>query len=161
MAESAMGGGASTTGLTAFQKEALAKLQKGSALKDIVGLSDRDIEAIHRIGLNFAEQGKYEQAKPMFQFACLHAHEEPRYWSSLGNCRQMLKEYNEAIDAYMLGFLLDGGNPWPPIHMAVCFLANRDKENAANALSAAEETLADGRRDETARQRIAALRQAL
>ena len=161
MAESVMAGEANEMKLNAFQKAALAKLRAGNAVRDIVGVTTADIETIHRLGLGFMEQGKYEQARPMFQFACLYGHEVPRYWSSLGSCRQQLREYAQAIDAYMLGFLLDSENPWPPINMAVCFLAAKDKANAANALSTAEQTLTNGRADETARQRIAALRQAL
>jgi type III secretion system low calcium response chaperone LcrH/SycD len=159
--EKIMVDGSKAGGLTAFQMGALAKMKEGSAIKDIVGLSAADIETVHRIGTSFAEQGKYDQAEPMFQFACLNDHAQPRYWSSLANCRQMLKKYPEAIDAYALALLLEPTNPWPPTYMAVCSLAMQDKQSAGRALAIAEGVIADGAPNEAARQRIAALRQAL
>ena len=38
-------------------------------------------------------RAKYEQAEPMFQFICMYAHDQARYWMALGNCRQMAKQY--------------------------------------------------------------------
>ena len=60
-----------------------------------------------------------------------------------------------------MGYLLDQNNPWPVIQAAICYLALQDKEQAADALTLAEKTIANSKPNETARQRIAALRQAL
>jgi type III secretion system low calcium response chaperone LcrH/SycD len=147
--------------MTAFQKKALNVLEGGGALKDAVGLTAADVETVHSIGVTFVEQGKYEQAEPMFQFACLHAHTTPRYWASLGNCRQMMRNYVGAVAAFDYGLMLDENDPWAPIHIAVCCLALGNKDGAARALTAAEQAVASGKPDEAVRQRIVALRQAL
>jgi type III secretion system low calcium response chaperone LcrH/SycD len=147
--------------LSSFQKEALATLQAGGTAGDAVGLSAADIETIHRIGLSLLDQGKYEQAQPMFQFACLYAHNERRFWISLGDCRRMLKEYSGAIDAYIMGMIDDSRDPWPLIHVATCFLATNDAASAAAALKMAEQAMAKGTFDELVQQRVSALRQAL
>ena len=148
-------------GLTPEQKKALEILAAGGTLKDIRGLTDQDVETVYGIGFNLYKQGKYAEAEPLFEFACLYSNTDARYWQALGSCRQMLKSYKGAIDAYGFGYLLDSDNPWPVIHTAVCYLALSDKANAKDALSLAEQTIAQAKPDATATQRIAALRQAL
>ena len=82
-------------------------LAGGGTLADLRGLGEQDIETIYSIGFNFYNQAKYAQAEPMFQFACVYSHLERRYWMALGNCRQMAKNYQGAIDAYGFAFMLD------------------------------------------------------
>jgi type III secretion system low calcium response chaperone LcrH/SycD len=149
------------SGLTAEQKAALDIVAKGGTLKDVRGLTDEDIETVYTIGFNLYKQGKYGEAEPLFEFACLYSNVEERYWVALGSCRQMLKNYKAAIDAYGFGYLLDSDNPWPVIHTAVCYLALSDKAQAKDALQLAEQTIAQAKPDAAATQRIAALRQAL
>jgi type III secretion system low calcium response chaperone LcrH/SycD len=147
--------------LTPGQQRAFQVLAGGGTLKDVRGLSQDDVETIYAIGFNLYNQAKYAQAEPMFQFACLYAHTEPRYWMALGNCRQMQKYYQPAIDAYGFAFVLKQEDPWPAIQSALCFLAMQDKVSAGKALDLADQVVAGGKPDETARQRVAALRQAL
>jgi len=146
--------------LSTIQKRAIEVLGGGGTLADVAGLRAEDIETIHAIGENFYNQAQYDQAEPMFQFACFYAHLEPRYWMSLGKCRQMTKNYQGAIDAYAMSHMRDAGNAWPPIQAAICCLALNEKGAAAEALALAESAV-KARPDETARQRILALRQAL
>jgi type III secretion system low calcium response chaperone LcrH/SycD len=148
------------SGLTPLQKKAMEVLGAGGMMKDIRGLSGEEIETVYSIGFNLYNQGKYAQAEPMFQFACFYAHLEPRYWMALGNCRQMLKNYPAAIDAYGFAFMIDIEDPWPTIQTAICYLATGNKELAGDSLTLAENAIKD-KPNETARQRISALRQAL
>lgn len=161
MSESITVGDIELTGITPIQKKALEVLGAGGTLKDIRGLSGEDIETVYSIGFNLYNQAKYQQAEPMFQFACMYAHTEPRYWMALGNCRQMLKSYQPAVDSYGFAFLLNSDDPWPLIQAAICYLAMQNKELAADSLSVADKVVARGPTNETARRRIAALRQAL
>ena len=147
--------------LTPGQARAFQVIADGGTLKDVRGLSDKDIEAIYAVGFNFYNQAKYDQAEPMFQFACMYAHDQARYWMALGNCRQMVKNYQGAIDAYGFAYIQDITNPWSAIQAAICYLALQNKEFAAQSLELAEKTIANNKPDETAKQRIAALRQAL
>ena len=147
--------------LNEFQEKAMEVLAGGGTLADLRGLGEQDIETIYSIGFNFYNQAKYEQAEPMFQFACLYSHLERRYWMALGNCRQMLKNYQGAIDSYGFAFMLDPKDPWPCIQTAVCYLAQGNKELAGESLSLADRAIRNGGGNETARQRIQALRQAL
>jgi type III secretion system low calcium response chaperone LcrH/SycD len=154
-------GGVEVKGLTSFQKKALEVLGSGGSLKDMRGLKSTDIEAVYSIGFGLYNQAKYEQAEPMFQFACLYSHLEPRYWMALGNCRQMGKKYQPAIDAFGFSYMLDPVTPWPAIQTALCYLGMGNKELASESLTLAERTIAANKPDTVASQRIAALRQAL
>jgi type III secretion system low calcium response chaperone LcrH/SycD len=153
-------GEAELTELSPIQKKALEVIGSGGTLADVRGLSAEEIETIYSIGFNLYNQAKYALAEPMFQFACFYSHLEPRYWMALGNCRQMAKNYQAAIDAYGMGYMIDVDDPWPPIQAAICYLGLSDKGQAADALTLAEKSIAR-RSNETARLRIAALRQAL
>jgi type III secretion system low calcium response chaperone LcrH/SycD len=147
--------------LSPTQKKALEVLALGGTLKDLRGLSNDDLETIYSIGYNLYNQSKYDQAEPMFQFACFYGHNEPRYWMALANCRQMQKKYQAAIDAYGFSFMLNIKDPWPSIQAALCYLAMNNKDLARESLDLADKTMQNGAANETARQRVAALRKAL
>jgi type III secretion system low calcium response chaperone LcrH/SycD len=147
--------------LTPGQAHALQVMDQGGTLKDVRGLTGADIETVYAFGYNFYNQAKYEQAEPMFQFACLYQHTESRYWMALGNCRQMAKKYQPAIDAYGFAYALNLEDPWPVIQAAICLLALHNKELAGQALDMADKVIANSKPDDAASQRIAALRHAL
>ena len=161
MSEALVVGDLEVKGLDPVQKKALEVLAAGGTLKDIRGLSKEDIETIYAMGYNFYNQAKYDRAEPMFQFACFYAHNQARYWMALGNCRQMSKKYQGAIDAYGFGYFLDSDDPWPLIQAAVCHLALGNKDAAGEALNLAEKSIESGDPNEAAMQRVKALRQAL
>jgi type III secretion system low calcium response chaperone LcrH/SycD len=161
MAETGILGDLDVSEFSPTQKKALEVLALGGTLKDLRGLSNDDLETIYSIGYNLYNQNKYSQAEPMFQFACFYGHNEPRYWMALGNCRQMQKNYQGAIDSYGFSFMLDIKDPWPLIQAALCYLAMGNKELARDSLDVADKTIQNGPTNETARLRVAALRKAL
>ena len=161
MSESVTVGDLEFSGLTPEQKAALDVLAAGGTLKDLRGLSDEDLEAVYAIGFSLYNQGKYAEAEPLFQFACLYGNTQPHYWLALGNCRLMLTKYEAAIEALGFAYLYDSDNAWPVIQTATCYLALGDKENAKDALELADKTVETSEPDEAVVQRIAVLRQAL
>jgi len=161
MAESNLLGDLDVSGLSPTEIKALEVLAAGGTLKDLRGLDSNDIETVYAIGFNLYDQAKYDQAEPMFQFACLYGHTDPRYWMALGNCRQMAKKYQDAIDAYGFSYMMNIEDPWPSIQAALCFLAMQNKDLAREALDLAAKTIENNKPDAKASQRIQALRQAL
>ena len=161
MAESNLLGDLDLSGLSPAETKAMEVLAAGGTLKDLRGLNNDDIETVYAIGFNLYDQAKYYQAEPMFQFACLYGHTDPRYWMALGNCRQMNKKYQSAIDAYGFSYMLNIEDPWPSIQAAMCFLAMQNKEQAREALDLADKTIKNNKPDAKATQRIVALRQAV
>jgi hypothetical protein len=81
---------------------------------------------------------------------------------ALGRCRQSLKNYRGAIDAYLMGHARDDADPTPLIEAVVCYLALGDKDGAREALALADKTIELAiPEDQAVRQRATALRQAL
>ena len=148
-------------GLTSEQQAALEALASGATPGDVRGLAAEDIEAVYAVGFNLYQARQYERAEPLFAWACLYGMAEPRYWMALGNCRQALKKYKEAIETYGFCFVLDAESPWPALHCAVCHLAMADRDMAKSAVEMAEDVIATGRADAVAQERIVAIRLAL
>jgi type III secretion system low calcium response chaperone LcrH/SycD len=143
------------------KRRVLGVLEAGGTLKDVSGLTRAEVETAHVIGLNLLDQGKYGKAEPLLQFACVYEHTESRYWTALGRCRQSLKNYLGAIDAYLVGHGWNDTDPTPVVEAAVCYLALGDKDSAREALVLADKAIELATPDEAVRQRVAALRQAL
>jgi type III secretion system low calcium response chaperone LcrH/SycD len=161
MSEAVQVGDIEFSGLTPDQKAALDVLAAGGRLRDLRGLSDRDLEVVYAVGFNLYNQSKYAEAEPLFQFACLYGNTQPRYWLALGNCRLGLKKYEAAIYAFGFAYLHDSDDAWPVLQTATCYLALGDREKANDALELADKTIETSGPDEAVLQRIAVLRQAL
>jgi type III secretion system low calcium response chaperone LcrH/SycD len=142
------------------ERRVLAVLEAGGTLKDVAGLTRADVETAYVVGVGMLDQAKYGKAEPLLQFACMYEHTEPRYWMALGRCRQALKNYRGAINAYVAGHAWDDSDPMPVVQAAVCYLALGDKDGAREALALADK-IELATPDEALRQRITALRQAL
>jgi type III secretion system low calcium response chaperone LcrH/SycD len=136
-------------------------LEAGGTLKDLAGLTRAEVEKAYAIGLGLLDQAKFAKAEPLLQFACMYEHTEPRFWMALGRCRQSLKNYPGAIDAYLMGHAWADADPMPVVQAAVCFLALGNKDGARDALALADKAIELATPDEAVRQRITALRQAL
>ena len=112
-------------------------LANNGTLKDIRGLTAEHMEAVYSVAYNLYEQGKYEDAHDMFSFLGLYDHLEKKYWVGLGACRQMMKRYDGAIEAYSMASMLDVDNPEMPLHAAECHLALGNLEGAESGAFAA------------------------
>ena len=106
-------------------------------LKDIRGLTTEQMEGIYALAYNLYDQSLYEEAHNIFTFLCLYDHLETKYWLALGACRQMLKRYQAAIDAFSMAALLDEENPAVPLHAAECYLALDNLDGAEQGAEAA------------------------
>lgn len=98
--------------------------------KDLRGISDNEMETIYSIAFNFYSHGKFDRAKNIFAALTQLDTYKPKYWVGLGASRQMLKEYQPAIDAYGFATLMDAKDPKPVFYSSSCFL-KLDKPNLA------------------------------
>ncbi|HEB77286.1 MAG TPA: CesD/SycD/LcrH family type III secretion system chaperone [Methylothermaceae bacterium] len=112
-------------------------LENGGTLGDLKGFTPEEMEAVYSLAYNLHQQGRFEEAEKLFQFLCFYEHLDKRFWMGLGACRQQLKQYQGAIDAYSVLGMLDMENPYPPLHAADCYAALGDVEKAESALEAA------------------------
>ena len=124
---------------TAEQIEELTKqhLAHFGALKDLQQIPEEEMEAYYSVAYNLYNAGKYEKAEKIFQFLCLYDHWQYKYWLGLGGCRQNLKDYAGAIDAYSMANLMNANDPTGPFHAADCHIASGNREKAISALQAA------------------------
>ncbi len=139
----------------------LETLEKGGTLGDIKGFTPEEVEAVYALAYNLFQQQKYEDAEKLFQFLCFYEHLDKRFWMGLGGCRQHLKQYEGAIDAYSVLGMLDMENPYPPLHAADCYVALGDMEKAESALEAAIHWSGDDDRYQEVKSRAALLLEAI
>tara|TARA_B100001248_G_scaffold241598_1_gene208388 strand:- start:61470 stop:61970 length:501 start_codon:yes stop_codon:yes gene_type:complete len=114
-------------------------LNESYTFREVQGISDESMDAIYSIAYSLYQNSKYEDAHKVFQFLCFYDHYEKRYWLGLAACRQMLKEYEGAVDAYGFAAFLDTDDPKIPLYAADCLLASGDKERAQHALESVVE----------------------
>ena len=120
--------------------EELAKkcLMEGAALADVQGYTEDEMEAVYHLAYNAYRQGKFPDARKLFQFLALNDHVESRFWMGLAATCQMSGDYREAVAAYEMAAVLEATNPWPPFHAGECYMALKDWEKCAQALGAVE-----------------------
>jgi len=114
----------------------LEKMCKGEcAIRDILGLDDKQMNGLYAMGFNFYQAGKYDDALKIFRGLCLFDQLEPKHWLGLGATLQMLEKYEEAANAYGFAAIMDCHDPRPSFHAAECYIALNDKEKAEAALN--------------------------
>ena len=120
--------------------EALAKkcLMEGAALADVQGYTEDEMEAVYHLAYNAYRQGKYPDARKLFQFLALNDHLESRFWMGLAATCQVSGDYRQAVAAYEMAAVLEATNPWPPFHAGECYMAMNDWEKSGEALQAVE-----------------------
>ena len=124
--------------LVAVEELAEKCLMEGAALADVRGYTEDEMEAIYHLAYNAYRQGKYADARKLFQFLALNDHVESRFWMGLAATCQMSGEYRQAVAAYEMAAILEATNPWPPFHAGECYMAMNDWEKSARALQAVE-----------------------
>jgi type III secretion system low calcium response chaperone LcrH/SycD len=113
--------------------EALQLVMAGATMADAKGISEKQVEGLYAIAYQVYQAGDYKRAEAVFATLCLLNHLEKRFWLGLGGARQQLGKYAEAAQAFGLAAVQDLLDPAPPLHAGMCFMALKDKTNAANA----------------------------
>ena len=111
-------------------------LSEGGTLADIRGFEEKDMEVIYSMGYQLYNHGKYKDAEDVFKFLSFYNHLERKYLMGLGACRQMLKNYEGAVQAYGYAAMLDVEDPSAHLHAADCLLALERLGEAESALEA-------------------------
>ncbi len=112
-------------------------LKHGHMPKDILNISDKQIEGLYAQGYNFYQTGRYSDALQIFRVLIMLNANESKYILGLAACLHMMKDYKAAIDAYTLCSVLEAESPIPYYHMSDCFLAMKDSYSAIIALDMA------------------------
>ena len=112
-------------------------LNSAMTMKELRGMSDKEMEAIYASAYNMYNHGKFQQAEEIFQLLCQLDPYKVKYWMGLGASFHMSKEYSKALEAYSFAAMIDMKNPYPSFHAGDCLVQLKDYEHAEQAFLAA------------------------
>ena len=110
----------------------------GGTFKEISNIDDKSTEAIYAVGYNLYQAGKYDDAKNIFQFLSYYDHYNSKFFTGLGACFMMNKEYTKAIELFSYACALNKLDPKNHIYMGDCYLNKGEKENAVKSFHKAK-----------------------
>lgn len=127
-------------------------------LKDAVGMSDKDVEFLYGLAYSFFSHGRHGEAERVFSVVALCDPAQPRFWLGLGECRQKLGRYHDALAAYSRAFEPGCRDYRPALHIAECLFALRYLNATCVVLDVAESLLGDDAEHRVVAQHVATLR---
>ncbi|MEJ5301204.1 MAG: SycD/LcrH family type III secretion system chaperone [Thermodesulforhabdaceae bacterium] len=111
-----------------------------TTLQEVKGFSDEQMEAIYAIAFNLYQGGKYKDAVEVFTWLGMMNPFVSKYWMGLGASLQMLKDFNNALNAYAVAAITSKPeDPVPHLHAGECYLGLGDKEEALKAFTMASD----------------------
>lgn len=118
------------------QEEILIKIfEQGLLPCEALEISEAMMEKIYAYAYRLYYSGKYEEANWAFKLLVNLNITEPKYSLGLGACHHKQKNYQWAIEAYLLSSYVDGCSPLPFYHAAECYLQLGEPSCAAMLLS--------------------------
>lgn len=102
--------------------------------KDAMGFDDATIEAIYSHGYRLYNAEKFNEAFTVFRMLMLLNPVEKKYLFGLAACLHRMKEYEDAVKAYLLNAIYDSKNPVIYFHVADCYARLGVLPLAQNAL---------------------------
>lgn len=112
-------------------------MDNGHMPKDIMNLSDQQMEGLYAQAYNFYQTGRYKESIQIFRLLIMLNANDIKYSMGLGACLHMMKDYKNAAQTYTLCSILDANDPIPYYHMSDCFLGMKDPYSAIVALEMA------------------------
>lgn len=120
-------------------QEVFSSIADFTTVRELKGISDREIESIYAMGVDFYRGGNYADAEKIFRFLTVFEHTSSKYWTAMGSVQQVQGRYDAAIKAYQMASFLDLHNPKPMYYAAECFVKVGDLDNARKALASLEQ----------------------
>lgn len=117
--------------------------KQGMLPKDAIGLNNNILESVYAQAYRLYNTGKYIEAVHLFRILIMMNALEPKYMLGLAACFHMLKEYENAIQTYMMCCTIDPHNPVPHYHSSDCFIQMKDYLSAMLSLELAISTAGD------------------
>ncbi|MGE7956985.1 SycD/LcrH family type III secretion system chaperone [Pseudomonas sp. NPDC089530] len=127
-----------------YEKELEAFLRDGGTLAMLKNISSDSLEQLYSLAFNQYQAGKWDDAHKIFQSLCMLDHYDVRFFLGLGACRQAMGQFEQALQSFSYGALIDINEPRFPFHAGECHLQLGDLDGAesgfysAQALAAAQ-----------------------
>ena len=125
-------------------------MEQSGELKDVMDLDSTQIEALYAQAFKEYESGEYQKAIQVFSFLTRINHLDKRFHLGYAATLQCLKNYADAINAYLTASLLDITDPQPTIQIGYCLIKMKKYTDAKNVLRSVTE---DARFKEEAQQK--------
>lgn len=121
----------------AYEQALGAFLEEGGTLAMLKEISSDSLEQLYAFGFNQYQSGKWDDAHKVFQSLCMLDHYDSRFFLGLGACRQSMKHFEQAIQSYSYGAMLDLNEPRFPFHAAECHVHLDDLDAAESGFQSA------------------------
>lgn len=112
-------------------------VQDGFTPKDVLNMSDVQLEGLYAQAYNFYQTGRYKDAVQIFRLLMMFNPNEAKYCLGLAACYHLLKEYDNAVQIYTMLSIIETENPIPFYHMSDCYIAMNDTLSAIVSLEMA------------------------
>lgn len=109
-------------------------LRKGGTLAEWVGADDSDLEALYAAAYLFYERDDYDTSLRLFGLLLMGNPYDRRFAIGMGMCKQMLKQYEDAIGYYASALIMDFDDPLPSFHTAECLVQIGKRAEALHML---------------------------
>lgn len=111
--------------------------------KNALGISNSRIEELYAQGYRYYNTGRFGDALNNFRMLTFFDPTQVKFVFGLAACLHMLKEYEKAVETYLLASMMDPKNPIPHFHSSDCYLKMNDKSSALISLRMAVECAQD------------------
>ena len=120
--------------IDAFAARLGEHLRRGGTLAEWVGADDADLEALYAAAWLFYDRDDYDTALRLYGLLLMANPYDRRFAIGMGMCKQMLKQYDDAIGYYANALVLDFDDPLPSFHTAECLVQKGLRNEALQAL---------------------------
>ncbi|MFH5255819.1 type III secretion system translocator chaperone SicA [Burkholderia semiarida] len=104
-------------------EEILDAVECGVTLKEIHGLSDRQMEGLYGLAYELYQQGQLDDAEKVFRFLCIYDFYCADFWMGLAAVHRMKREYQKAADFYAVAFAQGKQDYRPMLYAGQCQLS--------------------------------------
>lgn len=100
------------------------RILKGETnIKESLGITDQQMEAIYLVAFNSYQSGKYNDALKIFSILSAMHPLESKYWFGMGACCQQLESLTQAgFFYYVCTVMSKGEQPEAFLHLAECLI---------------------------------------
>lgn len=112
-------------------------VDKNLPLKEVLKYSPSQIDAAYSQAYRLYNTGKYEDAVQLFRVLLLLDPTDGKHYLGLAACMHMLKEYECAVQLYMIAGMMNPKNPIPHFHASDCYIELGDRVSAILCLEMA------------------------
>lgn len=110
------------------------KLVKSPNLQIAFNVTQQEMHDLYSEAWSLYMKEDFEAAYPLFKWLTAFNPFDEKHWMGTGACLQMLKRYENALQAYAMAAICDKKDPLPHFHAYECYSALSNSCEAAKAL---------------------------